>query len=102
MTTGAIVTFSHLRWDFVYQRPQQLLSRLSKTRPVLFIEEPIHIPDCVPHWEVHHPLPSVHVYRLMSPIAAPGFDDAYLPTFQQLLPALVAEQQLGEYIAWLY
>ena len=36
----AIVAFSHLRWDFVYQRPQHLLSRLAASRPVFFIEEP--------------------------------------------------------------
>ena len=26
--TPALVVFSHLRWDFVFQRPQHLLSRL--------------------------------------------------------------------------
>ena len=36
-----IVCFSHLRWDFVYQRPQQLLSRFSKTSAVYFVEEPV-------------------------------------------------------------
>ncbi len=35
-----IVVFSHLRWDFVYQRPQHLLSRLKRGRRVVFIEEP--------------------------------------------------------------
>lgn len=37
-----IMAFSHLRWSFVWQRPQQILSRLARTHPVLFIEEPIH------------------------------------------------------------
>ena len=37
-----LVVFSHLRWDFVYQRPQHILSRLAATRPVVVIEEPIH------------------------------------------------------------
>lgn len=36
-----IVCFSHLRWDFVYQRPQHLLSRFAKKHGVLFIEEPV-------------------------------------------------------------
>ena len=36
-----IIVFSHLRWDFVYQRPQHLLSRLAESRRVLFIEEPV-------------------------------------------------------------
>lgn len=36
-----LVCLSHLRWDFVYQRPQHLLSRCAKERRVFFIEEPI-------------------------------------------------------------
>ena len=31
----------HLRWDFVWQRPQQLFSRLAEHHPVLFIEDPL-------------------------------------------------------------
>ena len=40
-----LIVQSHLRWDFVWQRPQQLLSRLARTAPVLFVEEPIHLDD---------------------------------------------------------
>ena len=35
-----IVVFSHLRWGFVWQRPQQFLSRFAKKHQILFIEEP--------------------------------------------------------------
>ncbi|MGV3616039.1 MAG: glycosyltransferase [Fimbriimonas sp.] len=35
-----IVALSHLRWSFVWQRPQQFLSRFAEKHPVLFIEEP--------------------------------------------------------------
>ena len=35
-----IIVFSHLRWGFVYQRPQHLLSRLALNSQVFFIEEP--------------------------------------------------------------
>lgn len=38
---ATVVCFSHLRWDFVYQRPQHLLSRLARRHDVLFIEEPV-------------------------------------------------------------
>jgi len=37
-----IICFSHLRWDFVYQRPQHLLSRFSNNHRVYFIEEPFY------------------------------------------------------------
>lgn len=41
-TLGApVIVFSHLRWDFVTQRPQHILTRLAKTAKILFVEEPI-------------------------------------------------------------
>src|SRR4051794_7692724 len=36
-----LVCHSHLRWDWVYQRPQHLLSRLARRWPVIVEEEPI-------------------------------------------------------------
>lgn len=36
-----MVVFCHLRWGFVYQRPQHLISRMAKTNKILFVEEPI-------------------------------------------------------------
>ena len=46
MTRGAaaLVCFSHLRWDFVWQRPQHLLSRFARRLPVVVIEEPEFVP----------------------------------------------------------
>jgi glycosyltransferase involved in cell wall biosynthesis len=38
-----ILVHSHLRWDWVWQRPQQFLSRLSVRHPVLFVEEPVPV-----------------------------------------------------------
>ena len=35
-----LVCFSHLRWDFVWQPPQHLLTRAAKNYDVLVIEEP--------------------------------------------------------------
>src|SRR6187397_403393 len=36
-----VVVFSHLRWNFVFQRPQHLLSRFARQHDVIVIEEPI-------------------------------------------------------------
>ncbi len=36
-----LVVFSHLRWEFVTQRPQHVIGRFAKDRKVLFVEEPI-------------------------------------------------------------
>ena len=36
-----LVCLSHLRWNFVYQRPQHLMSRCARERRVFFFEEPV-------------------------------------------------------------
>ncbi len=36
-----LICLSHLRWNFVYQRPQHLMSRCARDRRVFFIEEPV-------------------------------------------------------------
>ncbi|HLL43601.1 MAG TPA: UDP-galactopyranose mutase [Segetibacter sp.] len=41
-TPSTLICFSHLRWDFVYQRPQHLISRFATVFTVYFVEEPFH------------------------------------------------------------
>lgn len=36
-----LVCFSHLRWNFVFQRPQHLLTRFMRNHKVYYVEEPI-------------------------------------------------------------
>lgn len=38
-----VICFSHLRWNFVFQRPQHLMSRFATQARVLFWEEPCHV-----------------------------------------------------------
>ncbi len=45
MQTFDLVVASHLRWSFVWQRPQQLLSRLATHHRILFVEEPVFTPE---------------------------------------------------------
>jgi beta-glucosidase/6-phospho-beta-glucosidase/beta-galactosidase/glycosyltransferase involved in cell wall biosynthesis len=58
-----IVVFSHLRWGFVWQRPQQFLSRFAKKHPILFIEEPFFDkPEgAEPDLQFHRVMPNVTV-----------------------------------------
>jgi hypothetical protein len=36
-----LICFAHLRWNFVYQRPQHLLSRVARHCRVWYVEEPV-------------------------------------------------------------
>ena len=40
---ATLLCFSHLRWNFVFQRPQQLMSRFAREMDVIFWEEPVEI-----------------------------------------------------------
>src|SRR3954451_14081723 len=40
---ATLICFSHLRWDFVFQRPQHLMSRFARDMDVIFWEEPCEI-----------------------------------------------------------
>ena len=40
-----LVVLSHLRWDWVWQRPQHLISRIGRGRRTWFVEEPLAVAD---------------------------------------------------------
>jgi glycosyltransferase involved in cell wall biosynthesis len=53
-----IIVHSHLRWDFVWQRPQQILARLASRHAVAFIEEPVAT-DAETHLAITEPQPNI-------------------------------------------
>ncbi len=97
MTT--LIVFSHLRWDFVYQRPQHLLSRLANYYKIVFVEEPVYS-DGPPGLEKHEPAANVTVYRPRTPLALPGFHDDQLPFMHRLVQQIARDNP--EHMVWLY
>jgi UDP-galactopyranose mutase len=97
-----IVAFSHLRWNFVYQRPQHLLSRLAARRPVFFIEEPELDLGGPVRWERSTPQPNVTVLRPRTPIRTPGFHADQVALLKPLIGDLASELDDERTLAWLY
>ncbi len=97
-----LLVFSHLRWDFVWQRPQHLLTRLASDRRVFFIEEPIIREGAPPAWELHTRSGNVSVYRPFSPVPVHGFQDEQFVALRPLLARLLAEQRIVEPVIWFY
>jgi UDP-galactopyranose mutase len=48
-----IICFSHLRWDFVLQRPQHLMERFSRDRQIFYFEEVIPTDHHLAYLEIH-------------------------------------------------
>jgi UDP-galactopyranose mutase len=101
MRRPALVVFSHLRWNFVFQRPQHLMTRLAKDRQIFFIEEPIHDAQ-EPHLSITEPSPGVRVCVPHTPLRAHGFDDAQLALIEPMVRKLLDENVDGEYDLWFY
>ena len=84
----ALIVFSHLRWGFVCQRPQHLMSALAERLPVLFVEEPVHTPGA-PHLECRTLGPNLQVLVPHTPLRAVGFHDEQLPTLRSFTSVLL-------------
>ncbi len=95
-----LVCFSHLRWDFVYQRPQHLLSRCARDRRVFFVEEPVH-GDTL-RLDVRTNEQGVNVVVPHLPERVRGKREAEEAVVQTLLTRLFAEQRIREHALWYY
>jgi glycosyltransferase involved in cell wall biosynthesis len=103
-----IVVQSHLRWDFVWQRPQQILSRLSESHRVLFIEEPMYLDDvAAPSLALTLPMPRIHRAVPILPATLRDRYDESIAVVRELVRAEMASggALAGEFerpIQWFY
>ena len=96
-----LICFSHLRWDFVYQRPNHLMSRWAQERRVFFIEEPL------PDGEIATPTLALRHDGLLT-IVTPHLPTAVYGSTQQpailqeLLDNLIERYAIEMYACWYY
>jgi UDP-galactopyranose mutase len=104
-----LICISHLRWDFVWQRPQHILSRLAKQYRVFFVEEPQTSSDIAePRLDVfagRGPNP-VTVIRLLQPAQENRWighgDPLTQSTYERLLAHYFDEHGSADRVLWLY
>lgn len=93
-----LVCLSHLRWGFVYQRPQHVMSRLAKHYDVVFFEEPVFIQDATPRLELSNPAAGIEVAVPQLPIGMSG--EAIAQAQRQLLDEHLAGHVQGDLLLW--
>lgn len=98
--TPDIVCLSHLRWNFVYQRPQHLLSRCAQGKRVFFIEEPIFSEEPLKKLDINEDSSGVVV---VVPHLPQGLSEETINAdLQLLINNLFAEHNIKKYICWYY
>jgi glycosyltransferase involved in cell wall biosynthesis len=95
-----LVCFSHLRWDFVWQRPQHLLSRAAKHYNVLIIEEPIFKPGATAHMDISDRPQGV---TIAVPILPEGLShEDVIAEQHDLIESLIGRESTNSRVFWYY
>jgi glycosyltransferase involved in cell wall biosynthesis len=95
-----LVCFSHLRWGFVFQRPNHLMSRCARDYRTFFIEEPELGASEQPRMEVRSELDGLFV---CTPQLPPNFASGDVAAAQrELIDALFREQRIHPDVLWFY
>lgn len=95
-----VVCFSHLRWDFVFQRPQHLLTRCARERRVFLVEEPVWVNESM-RLDVQ---PRGDGLTVVIPHLPEGLSSEIATTavMKELVTRLFEEQGIENYLFWYY
>jgi UDP-galactopyranose mutase len=94
-----LVCLSHLRWNFVFQRPQHLMTRFARERRVFFIEEP-HLGSGPERLEITQPHPGVHV--VVPHLAAAAGERAQTAAQAALVDGMLRDYAVRDFVLWYY
>ncbi|MBC7542011.1 MAG: glycosyltransferase family 1 protein [Candidatus Sericytochromatia bacterium] len=94
-----LVVLSHLRWFFVFQRPQHLLTRFAKERRVFYFEEPV--------FDVDEPTLELKEGSANLWVATPHLPARYDESMRQralsgLLDTLLVDHGVESFVLWYY
>ena len=95
-----LIVFSHLRWDFVYQRPQHLLKRSARDRRVFFVEEPVFDNGSM-RLDVSERETNL---KIVVPHLPEGLRSEVAKTavLHDMVQRLLVENGIDQYVAWYY
>ena len=92
-----LLCFSHLRWDFVFQRVQHLLSRAARSYRVIFWEEPVYTAEGGPHLVSHL---SAEGVLIVQPHVPWGSDE--VAAQRGMLDELIRSKAVIDPVLWYY
>ena len=94
-----VVCFSHLRWKFVFQRPQHLLSRCARTHRVYYVEESLFEEGGTPRLHTE----SVDGVTVVVPVLPNGLEPSRRTAVErELIDTLFAKERIAQRVLWYY
>jgi len=96
---AVLLCLSHLRWNFVFQRPQQIMTRLARSMDILFWEEPVF--DATAERWIERSSPATGV-EIFAPHLAPGLDPVAVEAqLREMLDEVLASRGMPQ-VRWYY
>jgi UDP-galactopyranose mutase len=94
-----LICLSHLRWHFVFQRPQHLMTRCARERRVFFVEEPVFRPGITPRLQIE----TCGSIKVVVPHLPEGLGaDAAASAQRRLIDRLIRTERIAQYLLWYY
>lgn len=103
-TLPDLVCFAHLHWDFVWQRPQHLMSRFAQQGRVFYVEDAFYHNDNLiePHVEIKDRDNGVKVVVVHLPQRLRTDEEAADQAQFEVLSHYFSEQGVTNYMFWYY
>ena len=94
-----LICLSHLRWNFVFQRPQHLMTRYARDRHVYFIEEPVYHDGPASSIAVES---YGNVFVIVPQLPRHYSEDQRVGAQRLLLDHLIVSKRLSRFVLWYY
>lgn len=94
-----LICFSHLRWNFVYQRPQHLLSRFMRNFKVYYVEEPLY--DATSD-SLEVSKPGENLWVVVPHLREGMLEEESIARQKELLANFFIEHEITQYFFWYY
>lgn len=94
-----VICFSHLRWDFVFQRPQHLMTHFTRQGRVFFVEEPVSSSDAS-RMDISDR--GNNIYVCLPHLGDDRGEASVDETISAMMSKFVSDQSVEEYITWFY
>ena len=95
-----LICFSHLRWSFVFQRPQHLMSRFARHNRVYFVEEPVFEGQ---ETRLRCSVCPRTAVRVITPVLAAATErNRTASVLGELMEELIGKESIRNFVAWYY